>query len=139
MKGSYVLITKLKRNSRIMIGKLGIIDFPKGYYCYVGSALGRTVSLENRIGRHKKLNKDKSGKLKWHVDYFLVDPNTSIVDVIKIKSDRRMECEISKKLGIVADKSIDGFGCSDCGCKSHFHYFKNKQDFEKILRSINER
>jgi len=132
MKGTYVLITKLKEDSRIRIGKLGVINFPKGYYCYVGSALGKSINLENRIGRHKKLNKKKKGRLKWHIDYFLVNPNTSIFNIITINSDERRECDISRKLERFADKSINGFGCSDCNCKSHFHYFENKKDCERI-------
>jgi len=128
MKGTYVLVTELKENSRIKIGKLGTINFPKGYYCYVGSALGKSINLENRISRHKKLNTNKTGKLKWHIDYFLVNPSASIIDTIMINNDRRMECEISKKLEKVAVKSINNFGSSDCNCKSHFHYFKEKID-----------
>ncbi|MDI6825623.1 MAG: GIY-YIG nuclease family protein [Candidatus Aenigmarchaeota archaeon] len=136
MRGSYILFIKLENNSKIRIGKLGIIDFPRGYYCYVGSALGKTVNLEKRINRHKRLDRDKSGKLRWHIDYFLVNPNSSIIDIITIKSNKRMECETSEKLERVADKSINGFGCSDCDCKSHFHYFKNKQDCGKIFKKI---
>lgn len=136
MKGSYILVMKLKDNSRIRIGKLGLIDFPKGYYCYVGSALGKSVNVENRIGRHKKLSKEKSGKLKWHVDYFLINPNSSIIDIIVIKNNERLECDISEKLERVASKSINGFGCSDCDCKSHFHYFENRKDCERILEEI---
>ena len=136
MRGSYILVIKLKDNSKIRIGKLGIIDFPKGYYCYVGSALGKAVNLENRIGRHKKLSKQKSGNLKWHVDYFLVDSNSSIIDTIMIKSNERLECDISEKLERVANNSINGFGCSDCDCKSHFHYFENRQDFERTLGGV---
>jgi len=131
MKGSYILVIKLKDDSKIKIGKLGMIDFPKGYYCYVGSALGKAVNIENRIGRHKKLDQEKSGKSKWHVDYFLINPNSSIIDTIIIKNDKRLECDISEKLERVASKSINDFGCSDCDCKSHFHYFENIQDCKK--------
>ena len=133
MKGTYVLVTELKEDSSIRIGKLGIINFPKGYYCYVGSALGKAVNLENRIGRYKKLNMKKNGKLKWHIDYFLVNHNASIIDTVTINSDRRMECKISKKLEKISDKSINGFGSSDCNCRSHFHYFKDKS-YNKILK-----
>jgi len=136
MKGSYILVMKLRENSKMRIGKLGTIDFPKGYYCYVGSALGKAVNLENRIDRYKKLSKEKSGKLKWHVDYFLVNPNSLIIDTIVIKNNERVECYISEKLERVASKSINGFGCSDCDCKSHFHYFENRQDCERILEEI---
>jgi len=136
MKGTYILMMKLKDNSKMRIGKLDLIDFPKGYYCYVGSALGKAVNLENRIDRHKKLSKQKSGKLKWHVDYFLVNPNSSIINTVVIKNNERLECDISKKLERVASKSINGFGCSDCDCRSHFHYFENRQNCEKILEGI---
>jgi len=129
------LVTELKENSRIRIGKLGFIYFPKGYYCYVGYALGKVVNLENRISRHKNLNKNKSGKLKWHIDYFLVNPKASIIDTVTINTDRKMECEISKKLQRVADKSINSFGSSDCNCRSHFHYFSNK-DYKKVLKNM---
>jgi len=135
MKGSYVLIMKLKEDSNMRIGKLGFIDFPKGYYSYVGSALGDTVNLENRIGRHKKLNREKEGKLQWHIDYFLVNPNTSIIKTVTIKNEKRIECEISKILKNAAKRSIPGFGSSDCDCKSHFHYFDNK-NYENILEKI---
>ena len=136
MKGSYILVMKLMNNSKMRIGKLGLINFPEGYYYYVGSALGKTVNLENRLGRHKKLNTEKLGKLKWHIDYFLVNPNSSIIDTIVIKSSHRLECDISEKLERLANKSINGFGCSDCDCKSHFHYFENIQDCQKILEGI---
>lgn len=50
MKGCYCLIIKLSNNSKIKIGKkLGKLDFTKGHYVYVGSAMN---SLESRIKRH---------------------------------------------------------------------------------------
>jgi len=130
MKGSYILVIKLKEDSEIKIGSLGLISFPRGYYCYVGSALGNIINLENRVGRHKKLNREKEGKLHWHIDYFLVNPNALIIQIVMIKNEKRMECEISKKLEKIAKKSIQGFGSSDCKCKSHFHYFDNKENYE---------
>ena len=133
MRGTYVLVTKLEQDSKIKIGKLGLINFSRGCYCYVGSALGKSINLENRISRHKKLNENKTGKFRWHIDYFLVNPDVSIIDTLTINDNRKIECEISKKLEKIADKFIVGFGCSDCNCTSHFYYFKNKQDYEKIL------
>jgi len=139
MKGTYILIIKLKEDSEIKIGNLGLINFPRGYYCYVGSALGNTINLENRVGRHKKLNREKEGKLHWHIDYFLVNPNALIIQIVMIKNEKRMECEISKMLEKIAKKSIQGFGSSDCKCKSHFHYFDNKENYEMILDAGNIR
>ena len=66
LKGTYCLIIQLKKDSRIEIGKLGLLNFDKGYYVYVGSALN---SLEARLERHLKTEK----KLFWHVDYLLAE------------------------------------------------------------------
>jgi len=130
MKGTYILITRLKGDSKIKIGKLDIINFLKGYYCYIGSALGKSINLENRISRHQRLNRKKTGKLRWHIDYFLTHPDVDIIKINKIPGDKKIECNISDLIKEFAEKSIIGFGCSDCKCKSHFHYFNNK-NFEK--------
>lgn len=135
MKGAYVLVTELKKNSKIMIGKLGVIDFPKGYYCYIGSALGKSMNLKNRIGRHKKLNKEKSGKLHWHIDYFLTNQSAKIIQIDKINSDERIECKISQMFEKTSKDSVHGFGCSDCKCRSHLYYFDDNS-YEKILEYI---
>jgi len=125
MKGTYVLIIKLTKNSTIKIGKLGNIQFSKGYYCYVGSAFGKRTSLENRIRRHKKLNNKKEDKLKWHIDYFLVNPNAFIEKAVAF-NEKKIEFKISRRLLKHAEMAINGFGCSDCKCKSHFYYFGEK-------------
>ena len=64
MKGCYCLTIHLNNTKRIKVGKLGNINFKKGYYVYVGSAMN---SLESRIKRH--LIDEK--KLHWHIDYLL--------------------------------------------------------------------
>ena len=124
MKGAYVLVIYLNKDRRIKIGKK-IIPFQKGYYCYVGSALN---NLEKRIARHESKKKKKY----WHIDYFL--EYGKIMNVIKIKSDEKIECNVSKKVSKKADDLIKGFGCSDCKCVSHLHYFDRNP--LKILRSI---
>ncbi len=114
-KGAYCLVMVLGKNKRIEIGKLGKIQFLKGYYCYVGSALN---SLEKRIERHKR----KEKRLHWHIDHFL--KHAKIIDTIKIETDKKVECTISKNIAKIADDTISGFGCSDCKCSSHLYYSK---------------
>lgn len=119
MKGCYCLIIKLNKDTTIKIGKkLGKIDFNKGYYVYVGSAMN---SLESRIKRH--LSDEK--KLHWHVDYLL--RKAEITDVIYNESKRKIECDLSQ---LISHKSegIEDFGCSDCECESHLYYFKNRNE-----------
>jgi Uri superfamily endonuclease len=123
MKGSYLLIIKLERDTIIPIGKLGEIAFNKGFYIYVGSALS---GLEQRIKRHLRENR----RIHWHIDYLL--QYAKIVNVFYKENNIREECHIAKKLGKKL-LSIPGFGCSDCICKSHLFYGTN----EEIKNSIN--
>ena len=117
---TYCLIINLKNNSTIQIGKLGNLDFKKGYYIYVGSALN---SLEGRIKRHLRDEK----KLFWHIDYLLNSPYSKITDIIFENSAKKWECKIAHE---IAGKGIpvSKFGCSDCKCVSHLFYFKNENE-----------
>lgn len=119
---TYCLIIKLNNNELIEIGKLGEIDFKKGYYIYVGSALN---SLEGRIKRHLRDEK----KLFWHVDYLLASSNSAVEEVIFEKSSTKWECEIAQEIA-VSGLSINHFGCSDCKCDSHLFYFEKYEDAE---------
>ena len=119
MKGSYCLIIKQENDSEIEIGKrLRKINFDKGHYVYVGSAMN---SLEARLNRH--LSDEK--KIHWHVDYLL--KQTEITDIIYNESTRKIECELSQYLSTKTD-GIKDFGCSDCDCESHLYYFKNRDE-----------
>ncbi len=120
MKGSYCLIINVKKDTKIKIGKkLGVINFKKGYYVYVGSAMN---SLEARVKRHLSDNKKKH----WHIDYFLLNKNTEIEKVYTKESNEKLECKIAEKI-IENEDLIANFGCSDCKCRSHLIYFKNSK------------
>lgn len=136
MKGVYILISYLKKNSKMKIGKLGTIDFKKGYYCYIGSANGKSMNIENRTNRHKRVVSEKAGKLKWHIDYFLINQGVSLLDIKRLEDCE--ECKISKFLETSADRTIRGFGSSDCksGCVGHLHYFKDKHAVIKLVKKI---
>lgn len=123
LKGTYCLLINLENDSQIKVGKLGELDFKKGGYVYVGSALN---SLEGRIKRH--LSSDK--KLHWHVDYLLTHEDSKIMDVIYTVNDSRVECEVAH---IIAEKGVgvDHFGCSDCKCDSHLFYFEKLDNLEE--------
>jgi len=126
MTGAYILVLRLDKSSKIKIGKLGKIRFEKGYYAYAGSAMGRGEALKNRIRRHQKLAKEKKGKLFWHIDYFLANPDVKITKVLIFKSDKKIECQISQRISKLAKKTIKAFGSSDCRCQGHFHYLGNR-------------
>ena len=122
MKGSYLLLIELKDKVTIQIGKLGKIDFMKGFYVYVGSAIN---GLESRINRHLREEK----KIHWHIDFLL--NSAEIINVFYKKNSFKEECKISndfkKKL-----QPVKSFGSSDCKCKSHLFY----GNYEEIMRII---
>ena len=60
MKGCYCLIINVDSKKTTKIGKLGKIQFEKGYYIYVGSAMN---SLMARIKRHLSDEKNFIGTL----------------------------------------------------------------------------
>jgi Uri superfamily endonuclease len=131
LKGTYLLIIDLKNNSSIKIGKRGIIEFKKGFYVYVGSALN---SLQARVSRHFSQEK----KLHWHIDYFLTDENSNIVEVLFYSGIERIECDLALKIS-EKGKGIEGFGSSDCNCAAHLFYFTEiNEAMECCLKSFNE-
>lgn len=116
MRGSYLLLMELKNTETIPVGKLGKIDFKKGFYIYAGSALN---GLDQRIQRHLR----KQKKMHWHIDYLL--SHAKIVNVFYKQSEVKEECFIAKTL----EKELfilSGFGSSDCLCKSHLFYGPHK-------------
>lgn len=117
MKGCYCLIIYSQIKQKIKIGKIGSINFKKGYYVYIGSAMN---SLESRIRRH--LSDEK--KLHWHIDYLL--EKSEITDVI-YNENKKVECELSQYIAQKTD-GVKDFGCSDCECESHLYYFKNRNE-----------
>ena len=115
MRGSYALIAELNKGSKIKVGKLGLINFNKGYYIYVGSALN---GLEARINRHLRKNK----KIYWHIDYLL--KKAKVKEVFYKKGLKKEECVLAKEMG-KHFMSVKDFGCSDCKCRSHLFYDKD--------------
>jgi len=111
-KGSYVLLMKLSGEQTITVGSLSNVRFLRGYYAYVGSALG---GVKSRLSRHLNQNK----KLHWHIDYLL--QKASITDIIIVESENKVECAIAQALCSQFD-SIPGFGASDCHCHSHLFF-----------------
>ena len=121
-KGLYQLLIFLPKISLIQIGKKGEFLFPQGYYIYTGSA---QRNLPFRIKRHQS----KTKKFFWHIDYFL---NYAKILKEKIYSlEKEKECRLNQKLFTKdeAEIIVPKFGASDCNCKTHLAYFKNKPIF----------
>lgn len=126
MKGSYILIIHLNLDTTIRVGALGELDFKAGYYAYTGSALN---SLETRISRHLSDAK----KIFWHVDYLLQLGN--VINVWTVISNKRLECRSAAYYASLT-ASVKGFGSSDCRCRSHLFFSREKEQLQDIAKSL---
>lgn len=118
---SYILWVVLDKDIQIKIGRLGRINFKKGFYLYVGSA---KKNFKPRIERHLL----KKKKIFWHIDYLLCAKYTQIKDIwLSVKTE---ECQIAKALNQQGYSFINRFGSSDCRCSSHLFFIK--QDINRI-------
>ena len=128
-KGNYLLVLENNRNFSREIGRLGIIDFPKGFYVYVGSAMN---SLDSRIKRHYSGRK----KRHWHIDY-IIPYRMSINKSFPLRRRKSIESILAKRLASFADSFIAGFGSSDSSDSSHLFYFRenpiHNRNFLNIL------
>lgn len=117
IRTTYLLIVYMPSGKKIRVAKLGEIFFKKGIYVYVGS--GGTSPIK-RIQRHA------SGRKRsfWHIDF--LTRRSQVLGAVLIESSQRLECHLSQLLASHFP-SIDGFGCSDCLCRSHLFYLAKKE------------
>jgi len=131
-KGVYALVVEVERDIEIVVGSLGPAKLAAGYYVYVGSALG-PGGLKARISRHLS----KSKKLKWHIDYLLLNGSTRVIGVVCALINEKYECRIVKKLlGYGAYAPIRKFGAMDCEEKCPAHLLKNDKPVSKVIADI---
>ena len=117
--GTYALIFSCASNACIQIGRLGTMPLQRGYYVYVGSALG-PGGLRARIAHHQKL----SAQPHWHVDYLRA--HTKLHAVWLNYDGKRHEHEWARAMQEERGATIPlpRFGASDCRCASHLYFFK---------------
>ncbi len=109
--GTYVLVATLGSDTVLDVGALGAVNLMAGTYCYVGSAMG---GLDQRVSRH--ISRDKS--VRWHIDRLTLAAD----DVYAYESypDPVPECTLARMAsGSGMVPAVDGFGCSDCRCRTH--------------------
>lgn len=129
VKGTYALVLALDEDTDITVGKLASFSFPRGYYVYVGSALG---GLFPRVSRHIR----GAGRLHWHVDYLRREAR--VVEVWYLASDERLECGWFGAVAGMPEASVpvQGFGSSGCRCRSHLAYFPSLPSFEAFRNRL---
>ncbi len=109
-RGCYILILHLTEDRTLMIGSLGDIFFPRGYYLYVGSAKRH---LAKRLERHLRRRKT----FFWHIDY--LREAAAACTALPIRTGDDLEHELAAAINRIAGHSIPRFGSSDCRCDSH--------------------
>jgi Uri superfamily endonuclease len=117
LRGTHLLLMQLKRDTQIAVRRLGTFCFSRGYYVYVGSALG-SGGLPARLARHRQQQK----RLHWHIDYLLA--HAPVIGIRTDASGQRLECIWAREWLATAGGQVivPGFGASDCNCSAHLIY-----------------
>ncbi len=138
MRGAYTLVIDLHEDLFFTLKSLGNLNFQRGTWVYVGSAMGRgSTSLENRIKRHFR----KEKVIHWHIDH-LLNSDSRIKSAIFAESNTKVECTLAQRIeeldGIVPGPK--GFGASDCtqGCFTHLFYSKTTKIEEAIMTTFEQ-
>lgn len=129
--GTYAIILKNDKSTRIQIGKWGELDLQPGYYIYDGSAFG-PGGVQARVSRH--LHTDK--RPHWHIDYLRAHV-TPIEAWVSYETERLEHQWADILLRMPEITPIHGFGCSDCNCQTHLFYAEKM--LEPRLPGIAER
>ena len=130
-RGVYALIVYLASDHRIRVGKMGSHNFKRGYYIYVGSALG-PGGLNARVKHHAK----KTAHPHWHIDY--LRSVTRIKAVWYSKTETLMEHHWAAAVEKMprAQIPVKGFGSSDCRCISHLFYVSRKPGIRSFIKNL---
>ena len=130
MKGSYILLIELEEETEIEIGT-GKKRLEKGFYTYFGSAFG--PGGLKRIERHREVSKGERDVKHWHIDYLSGLETSEFIEAVRFP-EKDIECDLSSE----AEKKIEGFGSTDCGCKSHLGYFEEEDAAERFLEEMRQ-
>ena len=135
--GIYLLVLHLTRDSRLLMGGRGLINFPQGYYLYVGRA---KKNLLSRLKHHLV----QPTKPHWHIDYFRAKAQLKgiwLTNQTLAEDLPTAECTLAEKLRSYSAThlpQLTKLGSSDCGCPGHFIYWgKNYRKISSFLSRAN--
>jgi sugar fermentation stimulation protein A len=75
--------------------------------------------MSARLERHSK----KKKPMHWHIDY--LSARAQMIGAIIIPGQRKLECQLAKKLNEMFELAVPGFGASDCRCGGHMFYSRD--------------
>ncbi len=130
-KGTYILVLRAERRTTITVGRLGRLAVKRGYYLYVGSALG-PGGLGARIAHHA----GSAARPHWHIDYLRRAARP--VEVWFTLSGKKMEHEWARALFACPslEAALKGFGASDSGSVTHLFFSKDKPSLDAIPENL---
>ena len=132
-RGTYIVVLKSGQPNTVKIGRLGLFEIRKGYYVYIGSAMGPGGVLA-RLKHHSKI----SQRPHWHLDYLRAE--TEFYQAYALGSPERKECEWANLIAKSEDATepMKGFGSSDCTCRTHLFYFSSHKKVVAAISNIRE-
>lgn len=124
--GTYALLFRA-RAGRIEVGRLGEQVIEPGWYLYLGSAFG-PGGVAARVGRHLREGhaRGPGARPHWHVDRL---HEIAEVHAVWFCHDRRRREHLWAREARRLDGAsipIDGFGSSDCDCRSHLIRYERR-------------
>lgn len=133
-RGTYALLLHLDTAQTVVVGALGALDFPPGWYLYLGSACG-PGGLAARVARHRRRAQKR---YHWHIDY--VRAVTTLVEVWSSTCKTQQECAWASAAAALPGAHViaSRFGASDCQCPSHLLHFSQRpkpNEFEPLIES----
>jgi Uri superfamily endonuclease len=131
--GTYALILGANCQREIQVGRLGRLTVEPGFYVYTGSALG-PGGLGGRVARHCREEKT----LRWHIDY--LRGVTQVIEVWCTEGAERRECSWGESVARMRDATvpINGFGASDCACRSHLFRLPRQPSLRAFRRRLTQ-
>lgn len=124
---AYLLVLHNPVRRRLAVGRLGRLEFPPGYYLYVGSGGRYPV---RRVQRHLRPGKP----VRWQIDRLTTGPHRmKPVDAYLLPG--KTECALARRLARKA-AVMPGFGSSDCKCPGHLFHTPGLTELAGVLSEL---
>lgn len=130
--GTYALLLACQSVGPVRVGRLGTLQLERGFYVYVGSALG-PGGLASRIQHHGQI----AVRPHWHVDYLRAA--CDLLEVWFTPDATRHEHSWAEAVARLpgAGMPMPGFGSSDCDCEAHLFWFQRMPSFRAFRQRVN--
>jgi Uri superfamily endonuclease len=129
--GTYALVLQATGGESVQIGRLGKLELRRGFYLYVGSALG-PGGVRARLRHHLK----RATRPHWHIDY--LRSATRLMEIWYSHDEAVHEHAWAEAIRRMRSAStpLAGFGSSDCRCPSHLSFHPERPSRRSLHRAL---